>query len=163
MEGLTWLLALALGLAGALSVYWQQVEAARKKVEAAELQARKEALAREQLAAKKSKSKPKKVDITAELKKKKQAQESEDPSKEHASFLHALKGHKFALTAAAYSPNGRFIATASTDRTIRLHLRESLGDKNARTHQINIEYDHVTAMTFSSDGRLLVSHSLGQG
>lgn len=163
MEGLTWLLALALGLAGAVYVYWQQIEAARKKAEAAELQARKEALAREQLAAKKSKSKPKKVDITAELKRKKQAQESDDPSKEHASFLHALKGHKFALTAAAYSPNGRFIATASTDRTIRLHLRESLGDKNARTHQINIEYDHVTAMTFSSDGRMLVSRALEHG
>lgn len=156
MSAIAWVLALALGLAGALYVYWQQAEAKRKEEE--ELKRKKEALAREQLAAKKSKPKAKKVDITAELKKKKQQQEEDalDAGKEHQSLLHVLKGHKFALTAAAYSPNGRFLATASTDRTIRIYVRATLNDKNARVHQINIEYDHVTAMSFSSDGRTLV-------
>lgn len=154
---LEWVLALALGLAGALFVYWQQAQAARRKEEEARVKAEREAQAREALAAKKNKPKAKKVDVTAELKRKKQQEaEALEGAREHASFLFALKGHKFGVTAAAYSPNGRFLATASSDRTIRLHLRETLGDKNARAHQINIEYDHVTALSFSSDGRTLV-------
>ena len=37
---------------------------------------------------------------------------------EHALLNHILKGHTGRITSAAFSPNGRFIATASTDRTV---------------------------------------------
>ncbi|TYZ57011.1 hypothetical protein PybrP1_003277 [[Pythium] brassicae (nom. inval.)] len=108
-------------------------------------------------AAKKSqaKPKPKRVDVTAE-KKRKQQPETEGSAPEHAANLHVLAGHKYALTCAAYSPNGRFVATASTDRTVRVFARDALHDKNVKPHVISIEYDHVTAMTFSCDGKTLV-------
>ncbi|POM58492.1 Glucose repression regulatory protein TUP1 [Phytophthora palmivora] len=155
---LAWVLALLLMLAGAGYMYMQHQEETRRQ--ALKLQKEKEELARQQFHAlnyKKPKSKAKKkVDVTAELKKKKTQTAAEDAGDEHSSIMHVIKGHKYGITAAAYSPNGRFLATASSDRSIRLYFRETLKDKNPKLHQINIEYDHVTAMCFSSDGRSLV-------
>lgn len=153
------MLALLLVLAGAGYMYMQQQEEAKRQ--ALKLQKEKEELARQQFHAvnsKKPKNKPKKVDMTAELKKKKvQATVAQGAAEEHSNILHVLKGHKYGVTAVAYSPNGRFLATASSDRSIRLYFRDTLTDKNPKLHQINIEYDHATAMCFSSDGRSLVS------
>ncbi|KAL4155124.1 hypothetical protein PRNP1_007237 [Phytophthora ramorum] len=157
---LAWVLALLLVLAGASYMYMRQQEESKRQ--ALKLQKEKEELARQQFHAinKKPKgkgSKGKKVDVTAELKKKKkQAEADHDTGDEHSSIVHVLKGHKYGVTAAAYSPNGRFLATASSDRSIRLYFRDTLKDKNPKMHQINIEYDHATAMCFSSDGRSLV-------
>jgi WD40 repeat protein len=104
-----------------------------------------------------TKQKVKKIDRTAELKKKKIA---ETPGfsfqNEHPSLLHLLHGHKYGVTAAAYSPNGKFLSTASTDRTLHIYLRETLNEPKPKFHQISIEYDHVTALNFSSDGKILV-------
>jgi hypothetical protein len=156
---LAWVLAVLLVLAGAGYMYMQRQEEAKK--EELKLQKEKEELARKQFhaqTAKKPKSKSKKkVDVTAELKKKKTQQAvAQEAVEEHPSLLQLLKGHKYGVTAAAYSPNGRFLATASSDRSIRLYFRETLKSKNPKLHQINIEYDHATAMCFSSDGRSLV-------
>ncbi|ETW03762.1 hypothetical protein, variant [Aphanomyces invadans] len=74
---------------------------------------------------------------------------------DHPLLCHVLKGHTGPITSACFSPNGRFIATASTDRTIRLTLRESLGSKNPTFKTINIPYDYATTCTFSSDGKTL--------
>ncbi|OQS00280.1 hypothetical protein THRCLA_06066 [Thraustotheca clavata] len=74
---------------------------------------------------------------------------------EHPLLVHVLKGHTSAITACAFSPNGRFIATASTDRTVRLTLRESLKSKNPTFKTINLPYDYATACSFSSDGKTL--------
>lgn len=158
----TVVLALALVAAGALYFFLveqpkkqQLLDAQRLKQRVAEQNAERAA------AAKKPKAKTKKVDAIAEKKKQQQQSHAGDGDAtslvlEHPLNLHVLRGHKYAVTAAAYSPNGRFIATASTDRTIRLYPRETLHDKNARPQQITIEYDHVTAMTFSCDGKTLV-------
>ncbi|CAI5744648.1 unnamed protein product [Peronospora destructor] len=158
-----WIVALLLVLAGASYMYIQHQEEAKRQD--LKLQKEKEAIARQQLHAmnnKKSKSKSKKkVDMTAELKKKIQADfMQEGGANEHKSLLHQIKGHKYGLTAVSYSPNGRFLATASSDRSIRLYFRETLTNKNPKLHIISIEYDHVTAMSFSSDGRSLVSEKL---
>ena len=157
---LLWLVALLLGLAGAGYMYAQhRMELQRQDVK---LQKEKEELARQHfhsLNSKKHKSKTKKkVDVTAEFKRKKEgAVAKEDEEAEHERLLHVLKGHKFGLTAAAYSPNGRFVATASSDRSIRLYFRETLKQKQPKVHQITMEYDHATALSFSTDGRSLVS------
>uniref|UniRef100_M4B3C0 Uncharacterized protein n=1 Tax=Hyaloperonospora arabidopsidis (strain Emoy2) TaxID=559515 RepID=M4B3C0_HYAAE len=156
---LLWLVALLLGLAGAGYMYAQhRMELQRQDVK---LQKEKEELARQHfhsLNSKKHKSKTKKkVDVTAEFKRKKEgAVAKEDEEAEHERLLHVLKGHKFGLTAAAYSPNGRFVATASSDRSIRLYFRETLKQKQPKVHQITMEYDHATALSFSTDGRSLV-------
>lgn len=155
----TVVLALVLVAAGALYFFLvekpkkqQLLDAQRLKQKVAEQNAERAA------AAKKPKGKAKRVDVLAEKKKQQSHADSDAASlvPEHPLNLHVLRGHKYAVTAAAYSPNGRFIATASTDRTIRLYLRETLHDKNARPQHITIEYDHVTAMTFSCDGKTLV-------
>ncbi|KAF1794063.1 WD40 repeat, conserved site [Phytophthora cactorum] len=137
MDSIAWVLALLLVLAGAGYMYMQRQE--EEKRQALKLQKEKE----EQLA-------------STELKKKKAQAAAQDGEEEHSNILHVLRGHKYGITAAAYSPNGRFLATASSDRSIRLYFRDTLKDKNPKLHQINIEYDHVTAMCFSSDGRSLV-------
>uniref|UniRef100_K3WI21 Uncharacterized protein n=1 Tax=Globisporangium ultimum (strain ATCC 200006 / CBS 805.95 / DAOM BR144) TaxID=431595 RepID=K3WI21_GLOUD len=161
MEPETVILALLLGLAGVL--YYVYVDQPKKQ-QLRDAEALKQRVAQQNAeraaAGKKPKGKAKKVDMIAE-KTKKQHQYGDDTTAqtlEHPLNLHVLKGHKYGITAAAYSPNGRFVATASTDRTIRLYLRETLDDKNSsiRPQQITIEYDHVTAMTFSCDGKTLV-------
>ncbi|TMW56043.1 hypothetical protein Poli38472_008691 [Pythium oligandrum] len=153
MDILLVLLALVLGLAGAYYMYDQQQK--QQAAEAARLAKIKE---QEELEKLQKKPKPKRVDITAELKKKQAAGDAqhEHIADDHPWLRHILKGHKYGITAAAYSPNGRFIATSSTDRTVRIYLREALTDPKARPQQISLEYDHVTAMNFSSDGRTLI-------
>lgn len=156
----TVVLALVLVAAGALYFFLveqpkkqQLLDAQRLKQKVAEQNAERAA------AAKKPKAKAKRVDAVAEKKKLQGHHADHDATSsepEHPLNLHVLRGHKYAVTAAAYSPNGRFIATASTDRTIRLYPRETLHDKSARPQTITIEYDHVTAMTFSCDGKTLV-------
>lgn len=153
-------LALLLVLAGGL--YFALVERPKQQKlrEAQQLKQKVAELNAERAAAatKKPKAKAKRVDVTAEKKKQQQHSESADAAgaREHVDNLHVLAGHKYAVTAAAYSPNGRFLATASTDRTVRVYLRETLHDKHAKPQIISTEYDHVTAMTFSCDGKTLV-------
>ncbi|CAI5728060.1 unnamed protein product [Hyaloperonospora brassicae] len=156
---LMWVLAVLLVLAGASYTYLQHREEAQRQ--AVKLQKEKEEIARQQLHAlsskrHKSNKTKKKVDVTAELKKKAQAADAHEAQTEHERLLYALKGHKFVLTAAAYSPNGRFLATASSDRSIRLYFCDTLKKQQPKLHQINIEYDHATALCFSPDGRSLV-------
>ncbi|KAH9185382.1 hypothetical protein AeNC1_012642 [Aphanomyces euteiches] len=109
--------------------------------------ARKEEVVAKPHEAKKPAKKAKHPEITSHPKAK--------PLPEHALLAHVLKGHTGAVTGACFSSNGRFIATTSTDRTVRLTLRESLGSKNPVFRTINIPYDYATTCSFSSDGKTL--------
>ncbi|OQR89501.1 hypothetical protein ACHHYP_06252 [Achlya hypogyna] len=136
------LLLLALAYAGYLVVGQDAKKPTHAKKD--ESTAKEKATLKEKPAAKRSSAKPQKP---VEAKK--------HTHVEHELLAHVLKGHTGPITAAAFSPNGRFIATASTDRSVRLTLRESLGSKNPVFKTINLPYDYATAVSFSSDGKTL--------
>jgi len=69
--------------------------------------------------------------------------------------INELRGHQDILTAAAFSPDGRFIATASRDRSIRVW-------KTLTEHGEKAFYGHTGAVhsaSFSPDGKLALSVS----
>jgi WD40 repeat protein/serine/threonine protein kinase len=69
--------------------------------------------------------------------------------------LLTLRGHTGPLRSVAYSPDGKRLATASNDRTVRIW--------NAQTGKVLLtlsgHHDNVTQVAFSPDGRVLASAS----
>jgi WD40 repeat protein len=69
--------------------------------------------------------------------------------------LHTLEGHKGPITACAFSPDGRFIISASQDK--RLRMWEVASGKPL--HILEGHTEGVTACAYSPDGRFILSTS----
>src|SRR5262249_3858904 len=70
-------------------------------------------------------------------------------------LLHTLVGHTADVTAVAFSPNGALLASASTDKTVKLWSVDS-----GKAVQMLIGHtSSVFAVAFSSNGALLASAS----
>jgi eukaryotic-like serine/threonine-protein kinase len=68
----------------------------------------------------------------------------------------ALTGHKGAVLAVQTSPDGKLLASAGADQTVRLW---DLENNNKLLHTLSGHADRVTAVAFSSDSKVLASVS----
>ncbi|CAM9281350.1 unnamed protein product [Pylaiella littoralis] len=71
-------------------------------------------------------------------------------------LVRELKGHTAQVTGVAFSNDGRFVATASEDRTVRITYLDTIKDSSPRYIRLGIPLDHVTALAFSDNNKRLV-------
>lgn len=71
-----------------------------------------------------------------------------------------IEGHNGYVTALAATPDGKFLATGSTDKTVRLWDLTGPSPRLARVYQGHTE--EVTSLAFSPDGQTLASGSTDQ-
>jgi WD40 repeat protein len=78
----------------------------------------------------------------------------------HPLFSKLLKGHKEAITDVAWSPNGKFVATSSTDSTIHINVRKSLLGNSGEKHQqqnlsirVRLGRNYCHSLTFAPDSK----------
>jgi len=69
--------------------------------------------------------------------------------------LHALKGHKDSVCCCAFSRDGRLLATASLDKTVKLFQVESGSEMRTLTGHTNSVY----GVMFTADGKHIISVS----
>ena len=72
-----------------------------------------------------------------------------------AAVLRTLHGHTDYIRAIAFSPDGKLLASASNDTTIKVWDTDS----GAAIQALKDHNAYVTAVAFSPDGKLLVSAS----
>ena len=69
----------------------------------------------------------------------------------HRTVNLTLKGHTDSLSALAFTPNGRTLASGGDDGTIRLW------EASTGTEILNLQSGKISALTFSMDGKILAS------
>jgi len=90
---------------------------------------------------------------------KKQTQKKEKPKQD--SFAHPLlqtnlKGQNGEIVAMDLSPNGKYLATCSDDRTVFIWLTKQFETKEKRSVRATVELDHGTKIKFSPDSKAFV-------
>jgi WD40 repeat protein len=66
-----------------------------------------------------------------------------------------LRGHEDGLRTVAWSPNGRIIATGSTDRTARLWNAQD----GVQLEILSVHQNQIQSIAWSPDGRLIATAS----
>lgn len=153
------LVALVVGLIGALFLYYKLAKAKADAVAAAEAEKAKadeavkaEALA-ETLAAKTQAAEAKLATKNAKLlARARRKAEAVDSSPLHVT---SLKGHTKGITYACFSPDEKFVCTCSEDRTLRLWPACAWTTKPHPYVRVNVEFDHTISAGFSTDGKYL--------
>ncbi|KAK2549753.1 Transducin beta-like protein 2 [Acropora cervicornis] len=73
------------------------------------------------------------------------------PAKTHNRQFAVLKGHTGHVCDLEYSLNGKYLASTSQDRTVRLWSVKDFKQKEHQYVRANVEFDHGTKVTFSPD------------
>lgn len=96
-----------------------------------------------------------KKDILKQVKGKKKA--GNLPAKTHHRQFAVLKGHTGHVCDLEYSLNGKYLASTSQDRTVRLWSVKDFKQKEHQYVRANVEFDHGTKVTFSPDTRAFIT------
>lgn len=74
----------------------------------------------------------------------------------HAWLSSSLKGHNDNVLDMSFSPNGKYLASCSGDRSVLLWQTRHFDDREHKSTRVNVEYDHATAVSWSPDNHALL-------
>lgn len=74
----------------------------------------------------------------------------------HPMFATELKGHTRNVVDMDFDINGKFVVTASEDRSVRLWTTKTLLDKEHKSFRTNFDFDSPTKVKFSPDGKAFI-------
>uniref|UniRef100_A0A8C5QQ43 Transducin beta-like protein 2 n=1 Tax=Leptobrachium leishanense TaxID=445787 RepID=A0A8C5QQ43_9ANUR len=74
----------------------------------------------------------------------------------HPLLASVLKAHSGNITCLDFSSNGKYLATCSDDRTVRIWTTKDFLDRDHRSLRANVEFDHATHVRFSNDCRAFI-------
>lgn len=93
-------------------------------------------------------------------KKQKQQKPRKEKTRQHT-FTHpllasALKAHSGNITCLDFSSNGKYLASCSDDRTVRIWSTKDFLEREHRCMRANVDFDHATRVRFSPDCRTFI-------
>lgn len=74
----------------------------------------------------------------------------------HPLLAATLKAHSSNVTSLDFSNNGKYVATCSDDRTVRIWQSKDFGDRDHKSSRANVDLDHATLVRFSPDSRAFI-------
>uniref|UniRef100_V9KXR6 Transducin beta-like protein 2 n=1 Tax=Callorhinchus milii TaxID=7868 RepID=V9KXR6_CALMI len=75
----------------------------------------------------------------------------------HPVLAAALKGHSGNISCLDFSSNGKYLASCSDDRTVRVWSTKDFLEREHRCMRANVELDHATHVRFSPDSRAFIT------
>ncbi|XP_077167396.1 transducin beta-like protein 2 isoform X1 [Paroedura picta] len=98
---------------------------------------------------------------TSIQKKQKPHQRSRKEKPQQHNFTHpllaaALKGHSGSISCLDFSSNGKYLASCSDDRTVRIWSTKDFLEREHRCMRANVELDHATLVRFYPDSRAFI-------
>lgn len=67
--------------------------------------------------------------------------------------IYFLKSHSGNVTCLDFSSNGKYLASCSDDRTVRIWSTKDFLEREHKCLRANVELDHATLVRFSPDSR----------
>ncbi|KAK3739311.1 hypothetical protein QZH41_017882 [Actinostola sp. cb2023] len=75
----------------------------------------------------------------------------------HKAHFAVLKGHTDRVLDLDFSLNGKYLASVSQDRTVRLWSVKDFKEKEHKYIRANVDFDHATKVNFSPDSRAFIT------
>lgn len=80
----------------------------------------------------------------------------------HPWLLSSLKGHSGRVLDMDLSPNGKYLASCSEDRTVLVWTSKEFAEKEHKCLRCNVEYDHGAFVKWSPDSKAFVVQKVVQ-